>query len=120
VAAARWRWVALVWAATAGILFALYVSGTSSHHRYEDADGWGMNQESYIGEDLSGEVKGGERYRYVGLQRRFEADPGPRIFAATVILPIAVLLTIRLLRSRPSPSAEPPPPPPPESPAPSS
>jgi len=108
----RWLKLALLWAATAGLLFALYASGTTAQHRYEDADGWGLSQDRYIGEDLSKELKDGARYRYVGIRRQFEGDPGPRIFAAAAILPIAVLITIRLLRSKPAPTPSSTPPPP--------
>jgi hypothetical protein len=111
----RWLRLGLLWAAVAGILSALYFSGTTAHHRYEDPDGWGLNQDRYIGESLAGEVMEGERYRYVGVRRQFEGDPGPRIFAVAAILPIAVLITIQLLRSKPDPTGVPPlPPPPPE------
>ncbi|HEY8156221.1 MAG TPA: hypothetical protein VII72_18975 [Myxococcota bacterium] len=105
----RWLWLALLWAVTAGLLFAIYRSGATSYHRYEDTDGWGLNQERYIGEDLAKEIRGGERYRYVGVRRVFDRDPGPRTFAAAVILPVAVLVTIRLVRPRPGPTPPPPP-----------
>jgi hypothetical protein len=100
---ARWLWLALLWAVTAGLLFGIYRSGQTAYHRYEDTAGWGLNQDRYIGEDLANEVRGGERYRYVGIRRFFDQDPGPRTFAAAVVVPVAILLTIRLVRSRPTP-----------------
>jgi hypothetical protein len=105
----RWLWLLIVWAVSAGLLFAVFESGRTGYHRYQDADGWGLNKEAYIGENLGDEVRGGERYIYVGIRRVFEKDPGPRVFLAAVIVPVAILITVRLFRPTPSPSPPTPP-----------
>jgi hypothetical protein len=112
VTVARWPRLLLLWLVTGALLWALYATGRTRYHRYEDMAGWGLNRDRYVGKDLSDELRDGASYRYVGIRRVFEGDPGPRVFAAAVIVPVALLLSVRWLRPPPSPT------PPPESPPP--
>ncbi len=84
-----------VWALAAALGGALYVTGRTTYHRYEDRHGHPLFREQYLGEDLSSELRGGQRFVHVGTEASFDRGPEVRGLLLFALGAAAIILSAR-------------------------
>lgn len=89
-----------VWAGCLVLGGAIVATGQSKQFRYENSIGFHLDRPSYLGEDLSSEMRGGQRFSYVGEVRIFDTRSAARTLLLIAIGGFAVLWSASRLNER--------------------